>query len=575
MALQGHSKRWVSNRKLIARITFIAPAGKMAWANQHKEAEMNTNSEFSFVVTFQEAKGGGSMTIVNSRISFPERSGKQPNPGETWEVELAGENPKKTVYFLKLHHKIELTEWSWNNKIGSRERKPACLIVAANGKVYRFTGSEIANVVKVVNTDYVKNGKWSNTTFHCISPQGTKIYSWMQSFEEGLYWPQGSWEEVFGTVQAVAPQVDMMSLEAAIRENWGKAAEKFDENRKTIQAFAQLSVATVDEASDEVEPLEWTFNDGRLSRGYSRVCYVVTPNGKIHKFKGESIPGVCKVLRHEDQQNGKWSNTTYFCVSPAGCTIVTWSQEWDSGLYWPQTSWEEAIAWFQSQAPLATAEEIEALVRRYKEPAAQKFDENRAATASFAQADGLPQVIHLIEEGHSISSTLNELGISAPTEFEAGTLAPGISGMQADTLVAGDKAMVIFTIGPDGGRRYGYEEREASGLTILKSATNHKDTAKQVVAIIESPDWYSAWVNYHDGQITSYVLANAGGIHSFNPEWGGIQASAWEGIPAKSPSEEEMQERFGLESNTQSQTVEVVTDDNSAMTEALRNAGLI
>lgn len=137
----------------------------------------------------------------------------------------------------------ELVEWSWNDGIGSRSRRPACLVITAAGIVRRFRGIDIPGAVKVVKTQYEKNGKWSNSTYHCVSPQGTKVYSWRQSWEEGLYWSQASWEEAIKTVQQSAPQVDPGSLEAAIREHWDKAATRFDENRQALLAFAQTESA--------------------------------------------------------------------------------------------------------------------------------------------------------------------------------------------------------------------------------------------------------------------------------------------------------------------------------------------
>jgi len=202
------------------------------------------------MVKFEASRENRPMAVVDGKIAFPERYGKQPAIGEIWEVEVAGTNPSGKVAFLRLLKKVELVEWSWNDGMGSRSRHPACLVITAAGVVHRFTGSDIPGVVKVVKTKYEKNGKWSNSTYHCVSPQGTKTYSWSQSWEEGLYWPQASWEEAVKTVQQSAPQVDPASLEAAIREHWGKAAAKFDENRQALVAFAQVAESAPEPALD-------------------------------------------------------------------------------------------------------------------------------------------------------------------------------------------------------------------------------------------------------------------------------------------------------------------------------------
>jgi len=197
---------------------------------------MNTKT----IVRFEASRENTPMAMVEGKVAFPERSGNQPAIGETWEVEIAGQNPTGKVVFLHLIKKVELVEWTWNDGISSRSRQPACLVVTPSGVVYRFKGSDIPGVVKVVKTKYHKNGKWSNTDYFCVSPQGTRIHVWKQSWEEGVFWPEASWEEAVKTVQNSASQVDPASLEAVIREQWSKAAAKFDENRSALMAFAMM-----------------------------------------------------------------------------------------------------------------------------------------------------------------------------------------------------------------------------------------------------------------------------------------------------------------------------------------------
>ncbi len=307
------------------------------------------------------------MAYVDGKVSFPEKSGIQPEIGEIWEVSVAGQNLKRTVNFLEMIQKVELKEWSWDNQRGSRGRMPACLVISPEGNIYRFIGRDIDGVAKIVGSKYTKQGKWSHTVFDCISPEGTKIYSWRQSWGEGVFWPQSSWEEAIATVQAVAPQAKPEAIEEVIREHWPKAAEKFDENRLVLQTFASFG--------SEIK--KWSWNDGIASRSRRPACLVISSEGDIHRFSGEHIPGVAQILSDEYEQNGKWSNTTYHCVSPAGTEIYFWRQSWDEGLFWPQSSWEEAIATLQEVAPQAKPEAIEEIIREHWPKAAEKFDENR------------------------------------------------------------------------------------------------------------------------------------------------------------------------------------------------------
>jgi len=56
-------------------------------------------------VQFSPARDGGVMTKVDGRVAFPDRrlwrGCPQPQDGDIWEVEIAGENPRQTVYFLR------------------------------------------------------------------------------------------------------------------------------------------------------------------------------------------------------------------------------------------------------------------------------------------------------------------------------------------------------------------------------------------------------------------------------------------------------------------------------------------
>jgi hypothetical protein len=312
------------------------------------------------------------MAYVDGKISFPERRGVTPEVGEVWEVSVSGQNPKGTVNFLCLVKKVEMVEWTWNNGMASRSRYPACLVISPDGKVHNFSGDDIEGVVKVVNSQFKKNGKWSNTDYSCISPDGTKIHSWYQSWGEAVYWPEASWEEAIKTVQTAAPHAKPESIEAVIRQNWNRAAKKFDENRTTLDVFSKGG-----------EPVNWTWNDGMASRGRQPACLIVTPDGKVHRFHGSDIDGVVKVTKEKYNKNGKWSNTDYSCISPFGTTTYQWSQSWDNGVYWPQSSWEEAIQTVQqAAAPHATPKSIEEVIRQEWGKAAEKLDDNRSAINS-------------------------------------------------------------------------------------------------------------------------------------------------------------------------------------------------
>ena len=136
-------------------------------------------------------------------------------------------------------------QWEWNDKIGSRGRKPGCIVALPNGDCYNFAAAAreaastgIPGVAEIVNRKYQQNGKWSNTTYTVLSPDGTKVISWVQSWEEGLFFPQTYWHEAIAWIRSQAPQVSAEQAEAFIRRCFAKVAEKFDANQ---EAAARLN----------------------------------------------------------------------------------------------------------------------------------------------------------------------------------------------------------------------------------------------------------------------------------------------------------------------------------------------
>ena len=50
---------------------------------------------------FESGRNNSVMTKIDGVVSFPERNGKQPKPGEVWEVEITGQNATGKVNFLR------------------------------------------------------------------------------------------------------------------------------------------------------------------------------------------------------------------------------------------------------------------------------------------------------------------------------------------------------------------------------------------------------------------------------------------------------------------------------------------
>lgn len=142
-------------------------------------------------------------------------------------------------------------------------------------------------------------------------------------------------------------------------------------------------ISVIDTPKPESGGVKWQWNDGQGSRNRQARCFVVAPSGEVHRFTGQDIPGVVKVLGSDYEKRGKWSNSTYRCISPAGTVSLSWRQDWDTGETFPQDTWEEAFEWLAAQAPQAKFKSFETLVRQEFGKIATKFDENKAALKSF------------------------------------------------------------------------------------------------------------------------------------------------------------------------------------------------
>ncbi|RLB13323.1 MAG: hypothetical protein DRG82_15890 [Deltaproteobacteria bacterium] len=79
----------------------------------------------AFTVTFHPARNGGVMTRVDGRVAFPSRGdhrAAEPAPGETWEVEVEGLNPRGTVVFLRLLRSPAEIKQRKNRERAARDR---------------------------------------------------------------------------------------------------------------------------------------------------------------------------------------------------------------------------------------------------------------------------------------------------------------------------------------------------------------------------------------------------------------------------------------------------------------------
>jgi hypothetical protein len=121
-----------------------------------------------------------------------------------------------------------LIKSKWNNGVMGCDRLPIAVLVTADGQPYRFTGSSIPGVCNAVQTAFLKNGKWSNSTYELHHHAATAFVAWYEDWDTGEVWPQSSWEEAYRFLATKAPTLKPGLFEAFVRQHWPRAASKFD-----------------------------------------------------------------------------------------------------------------------------------------------------------------------------------------------------------------------------------------------------------------------------------------------------------------------------------------------------------
>jgi hypothetical protein len=131
-------------------------------------------------------------------------------------------------------------------------------------------------------------------------------------------------------------------------------------------------------------------------------------------------------------------------------------------------------------------------------------------------------------------------------------LTGGVAGIELGTLVPGDKELVFAHVGPDGGRRYGWEVLPSHGLTILREERNHKNTAADILALIEAPDWFYGWRSFKDGALVGCSILTSEGEHQYSPEGEYGHTNTWEWASrVLQPDADLFFRAFGKQSNDQ------------------------
>lgn len=134
---------------------------------------------------------------------------------------------------------------TWSNKMGPRSRTAWALIVGPGDQVERFTGNSIPGKVAVLGSDFVKDGKWSHTTYRLQLAQGVRFLpgrmGWgTGTFVEGLSSATGKTTDRWPDV-ANALGVSLLAAQEFLREWFPETADKLDQIEADLGSLDEVS----------------------------------------------------------------------------------------------------------------------------------------------------------------------------------------------------------------------------------------------------------------------------------------------------------------------------------------------
>jgi hypothetical protein len=129
--------------------------------------------------------------------------------------------------------------------------------------------------------------------------------------------------------------------------------------------------------------MKTVWNNKQGSRDSRAWCLLVTLSGSVHKFTGDSIPGVCSAVVADYTKDGKWSNSTFEITHHDTTIVVSFMDDWGTGKAFPQVSWEAGFFWLAVKAPMLSKELFEGFIRESFPKTAAAWDESRVAEAEF------------------------------------------------------------------------------------------------------------------------------------------------------------------------------------------------
>lgn len=196
---------------------------------------------------------------------------------------------------------------TWTEELGHRSRRPWCLVVH-QGTVSRFVGADIPGVLAVIGTDYIKNGKWSSTTYRLAVSDGGRLVSGHMGWETGTFReglrksllasPLDRWASIASSLG-----VSVQAVQQLIRPWLPDEAADLDRVEEQMAALERAEEAAATEA------VTVSFAFGSPTRAEMAEGYWVSPKPV------PDHPGVSVALRDPD---AGWSKGNVVLVGATG-----------------------------------------------------------------------------------------------------------------------------------------------------------------------------------------------------------------------------------------------------------------
>lgn len=102
------------------------------------------------------------------------------------------------TFVVRKNNVVEESEVvQWNDKQGSRGRRPFLFLRDGDGKLWSFEGRDLPEVCKCREVDFVKDGKWSNSTWDVKLSEGCKVvFNGREDFDTRRLGNWSSWADV-------------------------------------------------------------------------------------------------------------------------------------------------------------------------------------------------------------------------------------------------------------------------------------------------------------------------------------------------------------------------------------------